>query len=540
MYELNRLGKDSTMSKTIGKFIQALFLMLLCVNMVAAQNRKSLLEGLEYNVSAEASATHGDKTPLWLNANKYGLSSLEKYNGYVRAGVGRPLYTDSTMKWGIGYGLDVAGAFHYTSKAIVQQAFVEGRWLKGVLTVGSKEYPMELKNNRLSSGSQALGINARPVPQVRIALPDYWDLPFTNGWVGIKGHIAYGMTTDGGWQLDFTGGKSKYTSNTLYHSKAGYIRIGNPYRFLPVSLELGLEMAAQFGGTSYNLGGVEGGMRTEMKNDGSLKAFWNVFIPGGSDASEDVYKNMSGNQIGTWMMRLNFDYDNWYLGIYGEHYFEDQSAMFHLDYDGYGKGDNWNVNEKRRYLLYDLKDMMLGIELKLKENRLWINDVVFEYLYTKYQSGPIYHDHNMNISDHIGGNDNYYNHSIFTGWQHWGQVMGNPLYMSPVYNDDGLIEVKNNRFYAFHLGIGGAPTFNLNYRLLATYQKGFGQYNNPYPNPRENVSVMAEAVYSFPESTVMNGWSVRAAVGMDRGKLLGDNYGVQLSVMKTGLLNFRK
>ncbi len=75
---------------------------------------------------------------------------------------------------------------------------------------------------------------------------------------------------------------------------------------------------------------------------------------------------------------------------------------------------------------------------------------------------------------------------------------------------------------------------------MATYQKGFGQYNNPYPDPRDNISVMAEALYTFAEGTRLDGWSVKAALGMDKGKLLGDNYGVQLTVTKRGLLNFRK
>ena len=59
----------------------------------------------------------------------------------------------------------------------MQQAFAELRWLHGALTIGSKERTMELKNNRLSSGAQTLGINARPVPQVRLSLPEYWRLP---------------------------------------------------------------------------------------------------------------------------------------------------------------------------------------------------------------------------------------------------------------------------------------------------------------------------------------------------------------------------
>ena len=174
-----------------------------------------LTEGLEYSLSAEGSVSFGENTPLWLNANKYGLSSLEKENGYLRASLQRPLSVDSDRKWALGYGVDVAAAYNYTSNIIIQQAYAEARWLKGVLTVGSKHFPMELKNQELSSGSQTLGINARPVPQVRLALPDYWTLPFTNGWVGIKGHVAYGKMTDDNWQADFTSRKSKYSSTCL-------------------------------------------------------------------------------------------------------------------------------------------------------------------------------------------------------------------------------------------------------------------------------------------------------------------------------------
>ena len=121
----------------------------------------SSLDSLSYMVEMQGSMSFDNgKSPLWLNANKYGLSSLEKNNGYLRAAAIRPLSVDNSKKWGIGYGLDLVGAANYTSKAFVHQAYAEGRWLKGVLTIGSKEYPMELKNQNLSSGSQTLGINA--------------------------------------------------------------------------------------------------------------------------------------------------------------------------------------------------------------------------------------------------------------------------------------------------------------------------------------------------------------------------------------------
>lgn len=498
-----------------------------------------LTEGLEYSLSAEGSVAFGENTPLWLNANKYGLSSLEKENGYLRASLQRPLSVDSDRKWAVGYGVDVAAAYNYTSNIIIQQAYAEARWLKGVLTVGSKHFPMELKNQELSSGSQTLGINARPVPQVRLALPDYWTLPFTNGWVGIKGHVAYGKMTDDNWQADFTERKSKYGEGVLYHSKAGFIKIGNEYRFLPVSLELGVEMACQFGGRAYNVTDAEGGARDVIENESGLGAFIDAFIPGGSDVPEADYKNVSGNHLGTWMVKLNFDYDNWYLGLYGEHFFEDHSSMFYLDYDGYEEGKPNTVRKDNRYVLYDFKDMLLGAELKLKNCR-YLNDIVVEYLYSKYQSGPIYHDHNQNVSGHIGGIDDYYNNYIYPGWQHWGQVIGNPLYLSPIYNEDGKLMVKNNRLYAFHLGLSGDPANDLHYRVLATYQKGFGTYRAPYMNPRHNVSVLAEIIYEFPETSKFSGWSIRGAYGMDNGGLLGDNHGIQLTIAKTGILNLKK
>ena len=158
---------------------------------------------------------------------------------------------DDGHKWGIGYGVDVAVPLNYTSNFVVQQAYIEGRWLHGTLTIGAKQQPMQLKNNSLSSGSQTLGINARPVPQVRIALADYWTLPFANGWLHLKGHIAYGKMTDDNWQHNFTNRQNKYADNVLYHSKAGYLKLGNDEVFCPWSLEVGLEMASLFGGTAY-------------------------------------------------------------------------------------------------------------------------------------------------------------------------------------------------------------------------------------------------------------------------------------------------
>ena len=505
------------------------FIILAALSLNAQEDSRSLLNDLDYKVEFQSSVSDG-QTPLWLNANKHGLSSLDEVNGYLRGMVERPLVADSARNWGFGYALDLVAPLHYTSNFIIQQAFIEARWKKGVVTIGSKEFPMELKNNELSSGSQTLGINARPVPQVRLALPDYWIIPGTKNWLALKGHIAYGKTTDDQWQKDFTDIHQRYTEGTLYHSKAGYLKIGPKN----LTVVVGLEMACQFGGKTIK---EENGNQVVVTNASDMKSFVNAFLPGGSGSDEETsdFKNAEGNQLGSWLARLNFDYDRWYLGIYADHFFEDHSSMFFLDYDGYGSGSEWDVKKKHRYFVYSLKDIQLGLDFRLKDN-YWINNLLVEYIYTKYQSGPIYHDHTPHISDHVCGIDNYYNHYIFTGWQHWGQAIGNPLYRSPLYNEDGTINFQNNRFVAWHFGIAGSPNYNLHYRLLATFQRSLGTYTQPFANPQSTQHLLAEADYRFSYYSPLYGWSVKAAVGADFGKTYGKNLGFQLTIAKTGTL----
>ena len=488
---------------------------------------------IQLHTETQLTTSSGEFTPLWLQANRYGLSSLEKTNGYLRAALSRHVEADSLRQWRYGFCADLAAATGFTSTMVVQQLYGEIGWKKGLLTIGAKEQPMELRNKELSSGAQTLGINARPVPGVRIDLKEYWDVPGLNHWLGFKGHIFYGKTTDDDWQVDFTRRQERYTENTMLHTKAGYLHIGPNDK--PLQLELGLEMGCQFAGTSY----MKRATKEILKNESGFKSYLRAFIPGGSGADETDYRNKEGNHVGSMLARLNYEGKDFGISLYGDHYFEDQSGMFLLDYDGYGTGEKWDKWEHFNWMIYDLRDMQLGLELRLKRCR-WVQTVVAEYLYTKYQSGPVYHDHTRIMNDHVSGIDDNYNHHIFTGWQHWGQVMGNPLYRSPLYNDDGSIYVKNNRFTAWHFGLSGTPLEGLHYRLLATWQHGFGTYKHPFTDPQNNVSLLAEASYVFPAHSKLSGWSLRGAVATDHGELLGNNSGIQLTIGHDMNIHFKK
>jgi len=495
----------------------------------ASASAQTLTEGLVQTYELQSSVSNGT-TPLWLNANRYGLSSLSSQSGYVRCCLERSTGEDETKHWGIGYGLDVVVPYHYTSDIVLQQAYVDVLYRNVLLTIGQKQQPMALKPSILSSGSQTLGINARPVPGVRLEVLDYWSIPGTSNWMALRGHIFYGAMTDGAFQEDWTSGALRYSQDVLLHTKAGYLRIGPQDKEHPYSLTLGLEMACEFGGTMHHT------TQGTVRGNRGVKAFWQAFTATGSDETDPVYHNVGGNQLGSWVARLHYGWKEVGLSLYADHYFEDHSSMFLTDYDGYGEGENWNEGVSRRFLIYPLKDMMLGAQVSFVHCP-WLWSVVLEWMNTRYQSGPVYHDHNQGISDHIGGNDDYYNHHLYQGWSHWGQVMGNPLYRSPLYNTDHSLTVESNRFYAWHLGVAGSlPVLHdwfrtLDYRLLGSWQESLGTYTSPFVEPERNFSMLAELTAVPSADGFWSHSALRLGFGLDRGTLLGDNTGVQMTLI---------
>ena len=271
-------------------------------------------KGLSYQAETGVSFSGGEHTPFWLIANKQGLSSIEKNNGYLRAGVFRELENDTPFSY--AFGADLAVAYNFTSTFVVQQLYVDLKYRCLGLSIGSKERYGEFNNPFLSSGGLTFSGNARPVPQVRIGIPEYTLVPGTKGWLAFKGHIAYGMFTDDGWQKDFIKPGGKHTEHVLYHSKDLYVKVGNREKF-PLIFEGGLEMAAQFGGNA-----LVGNEKTDMPN--RIKDFFKVFIPSGgsSDTPLGEQTNIYGNHLGSWNFSFTW-YAPKYLTIrhYYEHYF---------------------------------------------------------------------------------------------------------------------------------------------------------------------------------------------------------------------------
>lgn len=401
----------------------------------------------------------------------------------------------------------MAAAYDFSSSFVVQQAYLDLQYRGWSVSIGSKERTGELKNPFLSSGGLVFSGNARPVPQIRVGIPEYRYLK-PDGLVAIKGHLAYGAFTDDGWQKGFVGNRNKYTEHVLYHSKALFIKLGNEKRF-PWVLEGGIEMAAQFGGNSFQW---KDGELKKINMSNRFCDFFKVLIPSSGDSTTPVGEqtNIYGNHLGSWHLSLSYRRDAWKLRAYYEHYFEDHSMMF------------WQ---------YGWKDCLAGVEMTFPKNR-WIGEMVYEYLGTKDQTGPINHDATEWFPDQVSAGDNYYNHGIYTGWQHWGMAIGNPLLPSPIYNPDGDITFKGNRIKAHHWGISGHPSEETEYRVLVSYTRNWGTYDNPFVEIKKNVSMLFEVSYS-PRRP--GGWTLKGSWAFDRGDLMGNNRGGMITVRKTGV-----
>ena len=474
-----------------------------------------LSKNIQYEFSMQGTAGGGDNAPFWFTNNRYGLGTTENFGGLARVALWRTPEVDSLRMWRIGYGIDLASPINAeNSYFCIQQAYADIEWEMLCLSLGQKERSSELKNPYLSTGGMVLGTNSRPLPQVRLEMPDFWTIPGTNDIFSFKAHIAYGWYTDNRWQRKFNAETNNaYTSGSMFHSKALFVKLGNKNRF-PLEVTGGLEMACQFGGTGWNLRHYTGeSMEQSVDLGGNL---WTALIPGGGDVNDENYANAAGNHIGSWHLRLDWLQKQWGMGVYMEHMYEDHSQMF---------------------FQYGWKDMLLGLEVKLPQNP-FVSSIVYEYNTTMHQSGPIYHDKTEENQQQISARDDYYNNHVYGSWQMGGFVIGNPLLLSPIYNtyfnQTGNLALMHNRVRVHHIGLLGRPSEEWSWRILYTHHYSLGKYIMPVDDPCSANYILVEASYS---PKWCRGLSFAASYGHNDGNLLGNSNGAMLAVRFGGWLN---
>ena len=479
-------------------------------------NITCLFSQLYFKIEGESVAGNGENTPLWILSNKHGISSIEPDNSYLRAGLFKSI--DDKQKLNYGFGFDAVETENYTYKFILQQAYFDVKYKKSLFTIGSKEYNSMLKNSELSSGGLTWSGNARPIPQIRWSLHDFTTFSWLfRNKLKVKGDVSFGWFSDGDFQEKKVnlqvGGEAFNFRNTdvRYHHKSVVLEYDLPQK--PWTFTFGLETEVQFGGNKYF-----------MKNDTLMSQqspvdFYHylmvlVPLPGDSKTAKGDVNYVYGNSLGSMHLMTTYHTQNFDLKGYLENYFDDFSGL--IKQNGF--------------------DGLWGLEY-MSKNKVGITGVVFEYLQTTNQSGPVLwwqKDHpGTNLTYLAKGNDDYYNNYFYTGWENWGMANGSPLITSPIYNKTGSLRFENNRVKAYHLGISGTFDSQWSGRVLLTSNNGWGRYYVPYTEVKSSLSALLEINYS-PRKC--KGLAFTASGALDRGTLYGDNSAFALKISKKGFI----
>ncbi|MDH8702732.1 hypothetical protein M2138_002101 [Dysgonomonadaceae bacterium PH5-43] len=473
---------------------------------------------LTYKTEAFSSLSTGNNTPFWINNQNWGVVPLESNNFYLRAS---SHYNQTINKdCSFDLGIDIAGSNkddygHFC----LQQLYGRVDWRLFRLDIGSREDYTSLLNPNLSSGDFMHSNNARPIPQIKFSM-DYVRIPYTKGNMYIKGDFSLGCFFDGQYQEDIAREYNQnYVKNELSHNKSIYFRFGDIENKNNMQFTLAMQHSVKWGGELYKYQYINNEWQYNVtKQPKGLDDLFRVIIAKEGSQSSSYADNayVAGSQWGAYMFKYDYKLQNKdKISLYLQHFFDDGSGMVFENY----------------------KDNLIGIEYNTKEKTL-ISEVVFEYIYTKHQTGPIHHniamdEEHIHLKNKGNGNDNYYNNTDYiAGPSNYGKSIGTPLFLSPEYNKDGTVNFKSNRIIAFHLGVAGYATSDLSYRLKITTGQSWGRYYVPFTDIKKGFASQLDIMYNFKK---IENFSMKLSIGFDKGEFFGgDTFGAALTIVKAG------
>ncbi|MDL2323449.1 capsule assembly Wzi family protein [Bacteroidales bacterium OttesenSCG-928-A17] len=480
-----------------------------------------------YRAESFGSLASGEYTPFWITNQNWGVNSLDANNFYVRGGIFHEQRINKDWSFQVGADI-VSGNSSPYGNIWVQQLYGRIDWKIWRLDIGSREDYMSALNPYLSSGDFIQSNNARPIPEIKISIPEYLLVPHTNESFFIKGNFAVGKFLDNEWMKERAEpALQNYVQDHLSHHKSIYFRFGDITNRHKMQFTVGMQHYAQWGAAIYNYQkNYEDGswFYKKIKDPVGLDDFYRIVIAkeGSPSGSESSSAYIAGSQWGAYLFK--YDYllkDQSIISAYIHHFFEDGSGMVFENY----------------------RDNLLGIEYNSGKKSL-LSGAVFEYIYSKQQTGPIHHNMMMDeehkhLKNKGNGNDNYYNNVDYVqGPSHFGRTLGTPLFLSPAYNTDGSLEFKSSRIIAFHLGVNGYFNPSLQYRLMLTTGRSWGRYYLPYTSVKEGFASLVELRYSFPK---IKEFELKANLAYDKGEFFsGNSFGGSISLIKRGILRSKQ
>jgi hypothetical protein len=494
-------------------------LLLFCILLMYGAQASAQLDSIRYKLETQAAISTQGYLPLWIVSNRFG--NLEDGNdALVRTGFEAP-YTKG-KKFDVSYGLDLVGKKNLGNSRI-QQGFLKVKY--GIFEVrgGRIEETTGMQHDELSSGSLAQSRNAMPIPKVAITVPEYAPVPFTKGYMEFKGYLGHGWL-----------GKGQYVRKSLLHEKNLYIKVGGE---LPVNLYGGFVHYAVWGGDHPTRGVLPSSL------DDYLQVFQGKEAKESSPVAGEV-GNALGNHLGIYDFGADINLDQYKVSVYYQSPWEDLTSL----------------------KLFRNKDGLLGVNVQSANKKRIVTEILYEFLYTKYQSGPGIPDprpeqKNDNFGHAYGGRDDYYNNYLYcSGWTYKSMIIGTPLFTTKSravqyfgeFQDYDVYpnSIINNRVVGHHFGIGGALNNLINYKARVTYTRNYGtfagsnlgRYNWASMDPDvsfeyEFAPPLDQYYFLLEANTVLpfhKNITLQTAVGWDLGEM-SRNFGVLFGLQWSGV-----
>jgi len=381
------------------------------------------------------------------------------------------------------------------------------------LDLGMKHQPVDFAAaGRMINGESTLGSlsttgghltwsgNARTMPGYTLTL-DPLAIPFTGKHLWIYGAFGDYKTLDT---------ETSFVPNRLIHSTKAFLKVDFLKRF---SLHLGLDHYAVWGG--------DAGTNITLENYLRMAAGQSA----GSDGTLSDQINVIGDQGGSEMIKLTYAGEGYDITLQHEIPYSDRSGMRFVNFpDG--------VNTAC---------------LSWRDRNRWVTDILYEYAYTMYQSGPI-HRESYDSEGHstipesemcTTGIDNYFNNGEYPdGWTYFGRTIGYPLFYTNAPDALGRTHgVRNNRLRAHHIALSGNLFHVAPYKLMLTYSHDYGtykapytgesQYQKPWGTVQETPLDQFSAAFTgqIPLLRLLSGLSLSYGLYLDAGAVLPDSFG---------------
>ena len=172
------------------------------------------LDTIFYSGAVQAVTSSGIYAPFWLQTNRYGSVSSQPHSGNLSLAVGKEA-TRPNRWYDYSFGVEAIGRVDTKGASLFfQQLYGHVRLYVFDITIGIKPEILGNHDEFLSSGGFLFSQNTRPMPRITIGIEQYVPVPFTYGYLEVKGGLTHGWFTD-----------NVYLKNSFLHHKFIGLRV---------------------------------------------------------------------------------------------------------------------------------------------------------------------------------------------------------------------------------------------------------------------------------------------------------------------------